>query len=131
MPIDKTRDIAERVSRRQLDAVEALAVQPSDRVLELGCGHGVAASLRVRELTGGGRLVAVDRSQKMIDAATQRNAEHVASGRASFWSHGRLGHDLHADLVLLARLGGVLHREHGLERGDPHLELVVVGLARG
>jgi ubiquinone/menaquinone biosynthesis C-methylase UbiE len=72
------------VSERQRRAVEALDVQPGDRVLELGCGHGVAASLVCEKLTGGGHLTAIDRSQKMIDAATTRNADHVAAGQATF-----------------------------------------------
>jgi SAM-dependent methyltransferase len=30
-----------------------------------------------------GHIVAIDRSRKMIDAATTRNREHVAAGRAT------------------------------------------------
>ena len=71
-------------SERQRRAVEALDIQPSDRVLELGCGHGVAASLVCERLTGGGHLTAIDRSPKMVEAAASRNAEHVAAGRAVF-----------------------------------------------
>lgn len=59
-------------------------MQPGDRVLELGCGHGVAASLVCDALGGAGRYVGIDRSPKMIDAASSRNAEHVASGLAEF-----------------------------------------------
>lgn len=63
--------------------VAAMDIQPGDRVLEIGCGHGVAATLVCR-LLDGGRYLAVDRSRKMIDAALKRNAEFVGSGCAAF-----------------------------------------------
>jgi cyclopropane fatty-acyl-phospholipid synthase-like methyltransferase len=72
---------AAKASARQAWAVEQLDAQPADRILELGCGHGVAVTL-ISDRLDGGTVVALDRSPKMTAAATRRNAEHLESGRA-------------------------------------------------
>jgi ubiquinone/menaquinone biosynthesis C-methylase UbiE len=73
--------MASKPSERFVWAVDVLAPEPADRVLEIGCGHGVAVSLVCERLTSG-RITAIDRSEKMIEMAARRNREHVARGRA-------------------------------------------------
>jgi len=74
--------MASKASERFVWAVETLGLDPGDSVLEVGCGHGVAVSLVCERLGPGGRITAIDRSQKMIAAARRRNRLHVESGRA-------------------------------------------------
>lgn len=61
-------------------AVELLDLEPTDRVLEIGCGPGVAASLVAARLTDG-TMTAIDRSPTAMARAAARNADHVRSGR--------------------------------------------------
>ena len=100
------------MSERLLRVVEQLDLQPGDRVLEIGCGHGVAASFVCERLAGGHR-VAVDRSPKMIEAAPQRNLAHVRAGRAEFLVAHLESVDLgdrRFDKILAVRVG-LFHRE--------------------
>lgn len=118
---------ASHVSERLRRIVEELGVEPGDRVLEIGCGHGVAASL-ICERLDGGHLTAVDRSEKMIAAAARRNAEHVAAGRAEFLVAELEEMDLgerRFDKVLAVRVA-LFHREPERAR-----ELVAPWLAPG
>jgi SAM-dependent methyltransferase len=71
---------AGRASDRLAWAVEVLDVAPEDRILEVGCGHGVAVSL-VCERLGAGRITALDRSPKMIETAQKRNAPNAEKVR--------------------------------------------------
>jgi SAM-dependent methyltransferase len=61
-------------------AVRLLDVQPADRVIELGCGPGVAiAALATRAIRG--LVVGVDHSQVMIGQARRRNRAAIRAGR--------------------------------------------------
>jgi ubiquinone/menaquinone biosynthesis C-methylase UbiE len=92
--------------------VEELDIRPLDRVLEIGCGHGVAATY-VCERLDGGRLTAIDRSPKMIEAAGRRNARFVETGLAEFLVAELETLDLgnrRFDKVFAVRVG-LFHRE--------------------
>ena len=104
--------VARVVSERLRAIVEGLGIRAGDRVLEIGCGHGVAATF-VCERLEGGRLTAVDRSPKMVAAAARRNAAHVEAGKAEFLVATLEGLDLgerRFDLVFAVRVG-LFHRE--------------------
>jgi SAM-dependent methyltransferase len=73
--------VADKASDRVAWAVEVLDVAPDDRILEVGCGHGVAVSL-ICERLDGGRITALDRSPKMIEMARKRN--RACADRARF-----------------------------------------------
>lgn len=112
------------MNQRLRAVVDRLAVRPTDRVLEIGCGHGVAATMVCEALTTG-FLTAVDRSPAMIEAATRRNRSHVDSGRAEFLVSDledlRLG-DRRFDLVFAVRVG-LFRRSPAIARAlvDPWL----------
>ena len=61
-------------------AVQLLELEPTDRVLEFGCGPGVAASLVADHLTDG-HIIAIDRSAIAIARSAARNAHHISAGR--------------------------------------------------
>lgn len=64
-------------------ALEAVAPEPTDRLLEIGCGQGVAAAGICERLTSG-TILAIDRSATAIAAARRRNRDHVRAGKAHF-----------------------------------------------
>jgi len=66
--------------RRNRWAVELLEVQPTDRVIELGCGPGVAVAALADRATRG-LVVGVDQSEVVIGQARRRNPDAIRQGR--------------------------------------------------
>ena len=60
--------------------VSLLDIQPQQRVLEIGFGPGVSTQM-VAEKASQGFVAGIDHSQTMIQAASQRNAQAIQSGR--------------------------------------------------
>ncbi|WP_435744100.1 class I SAM-dependent methyltransferase [Nocardioides sp. SYSU DS0663] len=61
-------------------AVDFMDVQPSDHVLEIGCGPGAGAEAICAKLDTG-KLFAIDRSESGVDRTKRRNQKHVDVGR--------------------------------------------------
>ena len=67
------------MSERLAWTADLVAPAPTDRVLEVGCGHGVLLSLLAARLATG-VAVGVDRSAAMTEAAARRNRAAVDAG---------------------------------------------------
>ena len=68
--------------RRNRWAVDRLDLRPTDRVLEIGFGPGVAIEALAQVLPAG-HVHGIDHSELMVRAATKRNARAVQSGRVT------------------------------------------------
>jgi SAM-dependent methyltransferase len=66
--------------RRNLWVVSLLDVQPTDRILEIGFGPGIAIHA-LSELATGGLVYGVDHSEVMVRQAAKRNAAAIRAGR--------------------------------------------------
>jgi SAM-dependent methyltransferase len=74
---------AHRPSNRQRNrwVVSLLDVQPTDRVLEIGFGPGLAVAQLVR--AGAGHVYGIDHSGVMLRQASRRNAAAIRAGRVT------------------------------------------------
>lgn len=72
-----------KIPERLRWAVETLAIQPADHVLEIGCGNGTAAVLVCERLTSG-TLTAIDRSETQLAYARANNLASINAGAVSF-----------------------------------------------
>ena len=75
--------MAEKISSRLAAIVDALPLRPGMRVLEIGCGPGVAARA-VAPRIGDGYVLAIDRSAKAIHQAIAGSSEEIDAGRLEY-----------------------------------------------
>jgi ubiquinone/menaquinone biosynthesis C-methylase UbiE len=74
-----------RPSNRQRNRwiVSLLDVQPTDQVLEIGFGPGLAIAELGRGVDTSGHVYGIDRSEVMLRHATRRNAAAIRDGRVT------------------------------------------------
>jgi ubiquinone/menaquinone biosynthesis C-methylase UbiE len=74
-----------RPSNRQRNrwVASLLDVQPTDRVLEIGFGPGLAIAELSRRVGPAGHVYGIDRSEVMLRQATRRNAAAIQAGRVT------------------------------------------------
>ncbi len=70
-------------SQRLLRIVDALPLAPGMRVLEIGCGPGVAAREVARRI-GSGFVLAIDRSATASALARRGSADEIVAGTLEF-----------------------------------------------
>lgn len=96
------------MSARLLRIVERLELAPGDRLLEVGCGPGVAATYACARVGPGGQVTAVDRSATAVTQASKRLAGEIAAGRVEVLRRDLEDLDLGDrtfDVVLAVRVG--------------------------
>jgi len=89
------------LDRARTRAVELLALQPGETVLDLGCGTGRSLPVIEAAIGRGGRLVGVDASPDMLARARQRVDDHG-------WRNVTLIQADAEELTLEARVDAVL-----------------------
>jgi ubiquinone/menaquinone biosynthesis C-methylase UbiE len=77
--------MAHRPSNRQRNSwvVSMLDVQPTDRILEIGFGPGLAIVELSRRVGPAGHAYGIDHSDVMLRQATRRNAAAIRAGRVT------------------------------------------------
>ncbi len=73
----------QKISPRLLEIVNALPLKNGIRILEIGCGPGVAAR-EIANRVDSGFILAIDRSAKAIEQAVSISQPEINSGKLKF-----------------------------------------------
>lgn len=109
-----------RASDRIREFVAALPLRPGLRVLEIGCGPGVAARL-VAARVAPGLVLAIDRSARAVAQARSASAAEIAAGvmlvrQAAVEDFALEPGEARFDLAFAMRVGALDGRHPELER---------------
>lgn len=75
--------MAQKISIRLAEIIEALPIRDDMRILEIGCGPGVVAR-EISARIGNGFILAIDRSSRAIHQAMESSQIELKSGRLAF-----------------------------------------------
>jgi cyclopropane fatty-acyl-phospholipid synthase-like methyltransferase len=111
---------------RHRAAVDLLGLRGDERVLDIGCGHGVATALALAAVPDG-RVIALDRSPKMADAVRRRLGREIEQGTVEVVTASIADADLAPGRVDAALAVNVI----ALVDDPSQLDAVVTALAPG
>jgi ubiquinone/menaquinone biosynthesis C-methylase UbiE len=103
--------MTQRILKRLLEIVEALSLKEGLRILEIGCGTGVAAREIVNRFDGI-YVLAIDRSSKAVEQAKANSRTEIKSVKLNFFQSIVEAFELqepeeHSDLAFAVRAGAL------------------------
>jgi ubiquinone/menaquinone biosynthesis C-methylase UbiE len=109
-----------KLSKRLAEIVDALPLTEGMRVLEIGCGPGVAAR-EISKRIGNGYILAIDRSAKAIQQAISGSKAEIELGRLAFRQVAAESFELESnealfDIAFAIRVGALDGRHPELEK---------------
>jgi ubiquinone/menaquinone biosynthesis C-methylase UbiE len=111
--------MAQKISKRLAEIIEALPIKNGMRVLEIGCGPGVAAR-EIAGRIGKGYILAIDRSEKAIRLAIEGSKHEIEAGSLTFRqvaieNFELLSHEKPFDIAFAVRVGALDGRHPEIE----------------
>ena len=122
-----------KISPRLKEIVEALPLKPGMRVLEIGCGPGVAAREIINTIDDI-YVLAIDRSGKAIEQAIKNSPKEIETGRLQYLQVAIEDFSLEPneplfDMALAIRVGALDGRHP--KTGDIAFPRIAKALAKG